>query len=82
MIDQGCDPVSTTVIVAALPAQIVASPLIAAVGNGFTVTVPLAGPDEQVVAASVIVTVYVPATFDVKLATLPGAGTPAGTVQA
>ena len=68
-------------IVAVPPVQIV-DELTVTVGNGFTVTVPLAGADEQVDAASVIVTVYVPATPDVKLATLPGAGTPAGTVQA
>ena len=52
------------------------------VGKGLTVTVPLADKDEQLVVVLVITTLYVPATVDVKLATLPGAGTPAGTVHA
>ena len=52
------------------------------VGNGLTVTVPLAGAEAHVVAGSVITTLYVPATVDVKLATLPGLVTPAGTVHA
>ncbi len=52
------------------------------VGTGLIVTVPFAGNDEHVDAGSVMVTVYVPATVEVKEATLPGAGTPAGTVHA
>ncbi len=51
------------------------------VGTGFTVTVPLVRTELQVVAASVITTLYVPPTVDVNVGTLPGAGTPGGTVQ-
>ncbi len=51
------------------------------VGNGSTVTVPLADADTQFVAVFVITTLYVPATVDVKLATLPGSVAPAGTVH-
>ena len=43
-----------------LPGQIVAEPLMAATGNGFTVTVALPEPVfEQVVASETDVTVYV-----------------------
>ena len=52
------------------------------VGKGLIVTVPLADVEEHVVAGSVMITLYVPATVVVKLGTLPGAGTPAGTVHA
>ena len=67
-------------MVAVAPAQIVEE-LTVTVGAGLTVTVPLAGSEEQF-AALVITTLYVPATVEVKEATLPGSGTPAGTVQA
>ncbi len=51
------------------------------VGTGLMVTVPLVRTELQVVAASVITTLYVPATVEVNVGTLPGAGTPGGTVQ-
>jgi hypothetical protein len=51
------------------------------VGNALTVTVPLAKAEEQVVTVLVITTLYVPATVEVKDATLPGLVTPAGTVH-
>ena len=69
------------VIVAAAPAH-TAEEFTVTVGNGLTVTVPLAGAEAHVVAGSVIAPLYVPATVDVKLATLPGLVTPAGTVHA
>jgi hypothetical protein len=69
------------VIVAAVPAHTV-DELTVTVGNALTVTVPLAKAEEQVVTVLVITTLYVPATVEVKDATLPGLVTPAGTVQA
>jgi hypothetical protein len=68
------------VMVAAVPAHTV-DELTDTVGNALTVTVPLAKAEEQVVAVLVITTLYVPATVEVKVATLPGLVTPAGTVQ-
>ena len=69
------------VTVAGVPAQTVGE-FTVTVGNGFIVTVPLAGADTQPVVALVITTLYVPATDVVKLATLPGAVAVAGTVHA
>ena len=69
------------VTVAAAPAHTV-DEFTVTVGKGSTVTVPLADKDEQFVVVLVITTLYVPATVEVKLATLPGAVAPAGTVQA
>ena len=57
-------------------------PVIEHTGSSLTVTVPLAGNEIQPVAVLVITTVYVPASVEVKLATLPGSGTPAVTVHA
>jgi hypothetical protein len=67
-------------MVAAVPAQTV-DELTDTVGNALTVTVPLAKAEEQVVTVFVITTLYVPATVEVKDATLPGLVTPAGTVH-
>jgi hypothetical protein len=68
------------VMVAAVPAHTV-DELTDTVGNVLTVTVPLADAEEQLVVVLVITTLYVPATVDVKIVTLPGLVTPAGTVQ-
>jgi hypothetical protein len=68
------------VIVAVAPVHIVEE-FTVTVGTGLMVTVPLAEIELHVVAGSVITTLYVPATVEVKVATLPGAGTPAGTVH-
>ena len=69
------------VTVAVAPAQIVEL-FTVTVGNGFTVTVPDAEALTQFVVVFVMITLYVPAVVVVKDATLPGAGTPPGTVQA
>jgi hypothetical protein len=68
------------VIVAAVPAHTV-DELTDTVGKGLTLTVPLADAETQPVVVLVITTLYVPATVEVKIVTLPGLVTPAGTVQ-
>ena len=73
--------VGVAVMVAAVPAHTVHE-LTVTVGNVLTVTVPLAETDGHVVTGSVMMTLYVPATVDVNVATLPGLVTPAGTVHA
>ena len=52
------------------------------VGKATKVTVPDALALGQEVVVLVIITLYVPPAVVLKLATLPGAGTPAGTVHA
>ena len=59
MIDQGCEPVSATEIVAGLPRQTVAVPLIAAVGFGLTVTVAVPDTVPVQFASLTAVSVYV-----------------------
>ena len=60
MILQGWVPVRAILRIVLFPVQIVAEPLMAATGNGFTVTVALPDPAlEQVVASETEVTVYV-----------------------
>ena len=51
------------------------------VGNGFMVTIPEALSLAQLVVVSVIITLYVPATVVLKVATFPGLAAPEGTVQ-
>ena len=67
-------------MVAAVPAHTV-DELTVTVGSALTVTVPLAEVEEQLVIVLVITTLYIPAIVEVKVATLPGLVTPAGTVQ-
>ena len=50
-------------------------------GSSLIVTVPLPGSETQPVLVFVIITLYVPATVVVKVATFPGLITPAGTVH-
>ncbi len=52
------------------------------VGFALTVRVPDADAEEQLVVGLVMITLYAPATVAEKLATLPGAVAPAGTVHA
>ena len=52
------------------------------VGLGLMVTVPLPLALTQLVVVLVIITLYVPATVVLKLATFPGLVAVAGTVQA
>ena len=52
------------------------------VGKATKVTVPDMLALGQEVVVLVIITLYVPPMVVLKLATLPGAGTPTGTVQA
>ena len=67
-------------MVAAVPAH-TADELTVTVGSALTVTVPVPGAEMQLVNVLVITTLYVPATVEVKIVTLPGLVTPAGTVQ-
>jgi hypothetical protein len=67
------------VIVAAGPFEQRVAEFTVTVGAAFTVSVPDPLPEQ--VLPSVMVTLYVPATVALKLATLPGSLAPTGTVH-